>query len=203
MRFHKVIWSPRKKCPQCNQQQSLSSFFCDKNRKDGHYIYCKTCCKLRQKQHRTKYKKQLALMEHMRNQTETRKQSKRTYKKSKKFKISNKRYERNKKLTDLTYKLKANLRGRFYHAIKDNAKGGSAVRALGCSVSELKVYLESQFQPGMSWDNWSRNGWHIDHVIPLNNFNLSDSEQVKQACHYTNLQPLWAKDNLRKGTQHA
>jgi len=69
-----------------------------------------------------------------------------------------------------------------------------------CKVDELKEYLESQFEEGMTWDNWSRDGWHIDHIVPLSFFDLIDSEQVKKACHYTNLQPLWAEDNLRKSS---
>jgi hypothetical protein len=76
---------------------------------------------------------------------------------------------------------------------------------LGCSIEFLKAHLESKFQPGMSWDNWSHKGWHVDHIVPISAFDLTDEAQLKQACHYTNLQPLWAKDNLKKhakiGTQ--
>lgn len=50
----------------------------------------------------------------------------------------------------------------------------------------------------MTWNNWALHGWHIDHILPLSKFDLSDPEQVKIACNYTNLQPLWAEDNLRK-----
>jgi hypothetical protein len=50
----------------------------------------------------------------------------------------------------------------------------------------------------MSWDNWGTHGWHIDHIIPLSSFDLTDREQFLKACHYTNLQPLWAADNIRK-----
>ena len=73
---------------------------------------------------------------------------------------------------------------------------------MGCSISELKDYLESKFQVGMTWENHSQTGWHIDHIKPLSHFDLSDRDQFLQACHYTNLQPLWAKDNLSKSDNY-
>lgn len=97
------------------------------------------------------------------------------------------------------HKLKRNLRTRLYGALKGNYKAGSAVSDLGCTIEELKKHLEYQFKPGMDWNNWSKDGWHIDHVKPLASFDLTDSIQFKEACHYTNLQPLWAFENLRKG----
>lgn len=101
---------------------------------------------------------------------------------------------------NIQYKLRRSLRGRLFHAINDNFKNGSAVKDLGCTIDELKTYLESKFQPGMSWDNWTTDGWHIDHIKPLASFDLTDRNQFLEACHYTNLQPLWAKDNLIKGS---
>lgn len=68
-------------------------------------------------------------------------------------------------------------------------------------MAAFKVYLESLFQPGMVWENYGNDGWHIDHVRPLSSFDLLDPVQFSQACHYTNLQPLWAKDNLSKGNK--
>lgn len=94
-------------------------------------------------------------------------------------------------------RLRDSLRRRLNNAIKNNQKVGSAVSELDCSIPELKKYLESKFQPGMTWDNYGE--WHIDHIKPLKSFNLSILEQLKEACHFTNLQPLWAKDNLKKG----
>jgi hypothetical protein len=88
------------------------------------------------------------------------------------------------------------LRSRLYQAIRWESKAGSAVSDLGCSIPELKQYLESKFQPGMTWDNYGQ--WHIDHINPLAKFDLTDREQFLQACHFTNLQPLWAVDNLAK-----
>ena len=97
--------------------------------------------------------------------------------------------------------LPVRLRTRIYHAIRFGLKGGSAVRDLGCSIEYLRGYLAGQFEPGMTWDNWTTNGWHIDHIQPLASFDLTDPEQFRQAAHYTNLQPLWAADNFSKGAR--
>ena len=99
---------------------------------------------------------------------------------------------------DVNFKLKCRLRHRLRMALKGNFKSGSAVDELGCTTEELKSYLESKFQPGMSWDNWTSDGWHIDHIKPLKSFDLTDKNQLLEACHYTNLQPLWATDNITK-----
>ena len=79
----------------------------------------------------------------------------------------------------------------------------SAVKDLGLTIKEFATYIESKFYPGpngetMSWDNWSVSGWHIDHIVPLASFDLSDPEQQRIANHYTNLQPMWAIENLQK-----
>lgn len=103
-----------------------------------------------------------------------------------------------KKRTDPIYKLKLLLRNRLGTAIKKNYKKGSAVTDLGCSILDFKLYIESKFKPGMSWNNWSIHGWHIDHIIPLSSFNLNDRNEFLKAVHYTNLQPLWAHENLSK-----
>ena len=108
-------------------------------------------------------------------------------------------YHYNKLNTDIQYKLRNRLRSRLYNAINRNYKNGSAVKDLGCSIDEFKIYLESKFSPGMTWENWSTNGWHIDHIKPLSSFDLKDRKQFIEACHYTNLQPLWADENLSKG----
>lgn len=109
-----------------------------------------------------------------------------------------KAYDKNKKKTDIQFKLSCNLRARLYSAINRNYKAGSAVKDLGCTIPELKTYLESKFQPEMNWDNWALDGWHIDHIKPLSSFDLTDRNQLLEACNYTNLQPLWATDNLIK-----
>lgn len=101
--------------------------------------------------------------------------------------------------TDLNFKLSRILRKRISEAVKNNHKSGSAIENLGCSIEDCRVHLENKFQSGMSWNNYGQ--WHIDHIVPLSKFNLAISEELKQACHYTNLQPLWSEDNLSKGAK--
>ncbi len=106
-----------------------------------------------------------------------------------------------KKEIDIQFKLKVNLRSRLSSYLKKHLKNKkvSAISDLGCSVDQLKAHLESKFQEGMNWANYSKHGWHIDHIIPLSKFDLTKKEDQAKACHYTNLQPLWAIDNLKKG----
>lgn len=102
---------------------------------------------------------------------------------------------------DPVFRLRHTIRGRISNVLRKNGKPGSAIKLLGCTVPEAKAHIESQFQPGMSWANWGE--WHIDHIRPLAAFDLSDPEQLAEACHFTNLQPLWAVENMRKGARFA
>ena len=75
-------------------------------------------------------------------------------------------------------------------------------KSLGCTSDQLKQHIESKFQVGMSWSNHGLHGWHIDHIRPLSSFDLLDPQQKAQASHFTNLQPLWAKDNMKKHAKY-
>ncbi len=134
-------------------------------------------------------------------------QSKRTYQKNKerwrKRRSEYARiYSKNKKATCPSYKLKKILRDRLYSALKGVQKSQKTLDLLGCSVGELKVHLEKQFKPGMNWDNWSTNGWHVDHIRPCASFDLMRPEEQTKCFHYSNLQPLWANDNRSKSDKY-
>ena len=100
---------------------------------------------------------------------------------------------------DIQYRLVTILRNRLRGALKNNYKSGKTVDLLGMSIPKFKEHIEKQWKPGMDWENHSLNGWHIDHIKPLANFDLSNPDELKKAAHYTNMQPLWAYDNLSKG----
>jgi len=111
-------------------------------------------------------------------------------------------YEKLRIKTDINFRIRKNLRVRVKNAIKrgnNKILMNIGVSLLYINIHQIYNHLESQLKLGMSWSNYGQ--WHIDHIRPLSSFDLSDLEQLKQACHYTNLQPLWAADNLKKGNR--
>lgn len=106
--------------------------------------------------------------------------------------------------TNLRYRMAHLLRGRLRIAIAKNYKAGSAVRDLGCSIPQLLARIESLFQPKMTWENYGSGSdcWHLDHIVPLVNFDLTDRQHLLLACHYLNLQPLWETENISKGCRY-
>jgi len=105
-------------------------------------------------------------------------------------------YNRRKYQTDIKFRLITCLRGRFRKALKRISKKSSIIKLLGCSTEQLKKHLEKQFKSGMNWNNYGK--WHVDHIRPCASFDLSKASEQKKCFNYKNLQPLWAKDNLRK-----
>jgi len=195
-----------KTCSKCKQAQPVSYFSKKKASSSGYKSHCKQCDKQLREQNRERDKE--LKHKHYLNNKEKYLKAHQTYNALhaghiKEWKRNYRStYEKQRYNNDVSHRLKCVLRSRLYQALQENQKTGSAVNDLGCSVEELKKHLESLWKPGMSWDNWSKDGWHIDHIRPLNSFDLSNSEEVKQACHYSNLQPLWAEENLQKSDKH-
>ena len=100
---------------------------------------------------------------------------------------------------DPNFRLVHSLRRRVRNALCGFSKSAPTLALLGCSVDECREHLEAQFAEGMSWSN--RSEWHIDHIRPVASFDLADPAQQRACFHYSNLQPLWAIDNLRKGAR--
>lgn len=90
------------------------------------------------------------------------------------------------------------LRNRLRKVIGQKYATKRTLEIIGCSVEQLIAHIESQWEPGMSWDNHGPRGWHVDHIIPCNAFQLDDQEQAAKCFHYTNMRPLWWRDNLDK-----
>lgn len=102
-----------------------------------------------------------------------------------------------KRREDGRIRITYSLRSRLNRIVAGRRKVASATDLLGCTVEECRKHLESQFSDGMSWDNYGE--WHIDHIVPLARFSFDSDEDFRRAFHFTNLQPLWARENLSKG----
>lgn len=124
---------------------------------------------------------------------------------SKTYRTNNKEnvntYFRERRQKDPFFKVKHCLRRRLGGSLEAKFwnKANTFKEYIGCTLEELKLHLEKQFQPGMTWENHGMHGWHIDHIIPLSS--AKNEAELYKLCHYTNLQPLWAIDNLKKGSK--
>ena len=185
-------------CSKC-QKRKLVKYFIKEPRNTIQKIgsICKKCKSIYGKEHRKTYVDN-------RDRTEYRKKY---YAKNKnKFKEWNKIWRKNNDRSEYykeyrdknpSAKVACYCRNRIRLAIKNGWKAEDSLTLTGCkSWHEVKIYLESKFQEGMSWENMG--AWHIDHILPCSSFDLTDPEQQKKCFHYTNLQPLWATENLSK-----
>lgn len=186
-------------CFKCKYNLPIESFYKSSSRKGGHAYICKQCLKnFIKNNYRTieiKEKKKAYDRNYIKNNYQKIVMRNSIYASNniEKINIRNKwRYKNTPQ-----YKIARILRARLYNALYVNKtkKTYSTFNLLGCTVEELKTYLENMWLPGMSWDNHTLNGWHIDHIKPVNTFDLTDPEQQKQCFHYTNLRPLWSFDN--------
>ena len=177
-----------KKCSKCGEEKRLSQFYKDKHTKDGHRNECKSCMKEYSKDYR-------------KNNSQTIKEYKKKHyqENSEKVKRRVTEYQKNRRKTDPLFRLKCNVRNMLNRAIKTKR----TEEIIGCSYKHLKQHLENQFTEGMSWDNYGLFGWHVDHIRPLSWFDLTNEDEVAKANHYSNLQPLWAEDNLSKSNKFA
>jgi hypothetical protein len=191
-------------CKVCNLEKDILDF----NKQKGQVTYrCKKCLseynKKYYKQNQDKIKKQTQtfrennpeyIKDWRQNNPNKMKKQKRAWLEKHRDLINQK--ERHKRKTNTEYKIKKNLRRRVNQVITKNNKSDSTMQLIGCSVYQLIKHLEQQFVDNMGWENYGE--WHIDHIKPCASFDLNDPEQQKRCFHYTNLQPLWAEDNLRK-----
>jgi hypothetical protein len=163
--------------------------------------------KLRQTDHYKEYLKRYRETEEFKKrvkemrQTEVHKLRKKKWNQSEKGRKSIREYFKIRRKTDILFKLSQDARSRLLIFLrkKNFKKTSSTFKLIGCTPKFLKEHIEKQFKPGMTWDNHSSDGWHIDHIIPLDS--AKNEEDIKRLCHYTNLQPLWAQQNLKKGNK--
>lgn len=192
-----------KVCSKCGQEKTLDCFANDKYKKSGKKPSCKNCCNAKYKEWHTKNRDYL-LKKYKKYGFENKnsiKLRKKIYLLNNKSKIMIKaKLYKNKKYNNCNiYKLKQNIRNLINQSIRKNkiCKSLKSIDIVGCSWKELKIHIERQFFNGMSWENRSK--WHIDHIIPL--ASAKTEEDVIRLNHFTNLRPLWEKDNLSKSAK--
>jgi hypothetical protein len=112
--------------------------------------------------------------------------------------IKNTNYDMNRYNSDVNYKLIKIQRARIRNALKGLNKSQTTQELIGCTIEELKAHLESQFESWMTWENYGKYGWHVDHIIPISKFDLTDEQQLKEACNYKNLKPMHWRANIVK-----
>jgi hypothetical protein len=207
-----LLLKGKKKCTKCGECKAIDMFHNSKISKDGLSSNCKACYSeydFYKRNERKKAKKKLreeTKVDRLQKQKEKQKQYYIDNKqKFKEYYIKNKtklnkqrtKWHMERYNSDSLFKMTSNLRSRTSNAFKKSRwnKNSSNIEMLGCSFETAHKHLERQFTKGMNWGNQGE--WHIDHIIPL--ASAKTEEDLINLCHYTNLQPLWAKDNLSKG----
>jgi hypothetical protein len=192
-------------CSNCKKEKLINEFYKRKDSNSKFRSQCKECFRIYleinkgeiKKRHHTYY---LTHREKIKKQVHT------YYIKNKKIIFKKAAIYINKRSKiDLNFKLKNNLRKRIWDALRGDFKSEHTMELIGCSIEFLKKHLTKHFKLGMSWQNygagWNGKGmkeWHVDHIKPCANFDLSKPEEQRKCFNYTNLQPLWAKENIKK-----
>jgi hypothetical protein len=199
-------------CSKCSVEKLLLEFNVCSRVKDGRKAECRECQKIGSKKYKSENKDKIKeynrkwnfenknYYQEYRKIWEVKNYDK-VLKKRQNFNKNNPNYYNNynkeRKKIDVLFKLKVDMRNSVNRYLKYRSQ--KTFDIVGCSPQFLKEYLQNQFTKEMSWDNHGLFGWHIDHIIPLSSANTE--EEMYELCHYTNLQPLWAGDNLKKSSK--
>jgi hypothetical protein len=169
-----------KKCTSCKieKEESLDNFRFGKGYKNNLRSSCRVCenesKKVYDERYRNKLESKIKMKDYCRE------------------------YVKSKKEKNTQYKIKSRITNKIYQAIKGNYKKGQGVNYLGCDIKFYKNYISSMFIKDMSWDNWSIKTWHIDHIKPINSFDLTNEEELKLCFNYKNTRPMFWLENIKK-----
>ena len=184
-----------KECSRCHQWKPIDAYGVSRRRWDGRRETCKECRKLSNGTRNEYYREYNGTHKEERRITQL---------------IAREKYDHNGRLKErrnanYRFKLSGNIsslmRTSLLHKHIPNGKSGKHWESIvGYNIADLVNHLESKFKEGMTWENYGYRGWHVDHILPVVSFNYKsvEDEEFKRCWNLENLQPLWAKDNLRK-----
>lgn len=195
-------------CTKCKIEKQITDFYKDNRRKTGLQAHCKKCCNEWSVIHNREFRKnnrdivrawgrRNGKKDYLKRKDAILAHHKEYYQKNKdKINKRNTEYKKSRCKSDPLFRTRRLLSSRTWKALKGMGfqKSNTTKEILGCSYEYFIQYLESLFTEGMTWENQGK--WHIDHIIPL--CAAKNEEELIKLCHYTNLQPLWAKDNFKK-----
>lgn len=193
-----------KKCKRCGQIKPFDEFYNSPITLDRKAVNCIPCSAIMSHEWYMKNKeKRLAKGKEWRENNSERiiELNKKWYEVNKQKKLrQNREYEIKRMAKDPSYRLLKNLRHRINDFIDGSVKSAKTLDLLGCPYDFFMKYMEEQFRDGMTWKNYGKL-WHVDHIIPCSNFDLLLIDEQKKCFHYSNLQPLLAKENMAKSNK--
>jgi hypothetical protein len=206
-----------KNCIKCNIVKPLIEFVPRQDSKDGYRNICIICKQKLDAEYRQNNKEKISqkikvwrdknpekcnTIYTKYRKTEKRKKIAREWNRDNRTKLANLWVE--KYNTDQQFNLSIKIRRRIHSTLSQRrlAKTDTIMKLIGCTYNEFQAYIESKFTPEMTWDKVLSSEIHLDHITPVNNYDLSDPEQQKQCFHYTNLQPLWATTRVIDGVEY-
>lgn len=188
----------KKRCSSCKSNKTLDNFYKNKSNKDGLAYSCKPCHREIVKMSRIKNIEKYKISSqnyYLKNKSEI-KQKVKIWKSNNPDKVreSDRKSLNRRRKNNPLLRIKHSLNSRLLKKLK--SKNNKTFELIGCTPTFLKEHLESKFQSGMTWDNYGKDGWHIDHIIPCSAFDLTNYEEQVKCFNYTNLQPLWATNKI-------
>jgi len=180
----------KKKCSKCGEEKFVEEFHKDKRAKSGFCSACKKCC--------DEYKKKWRKNNPEKAKESYKKWVKNNLEKNRKY---HKEYQQKKRRNDSVFRLNYNIKCAISRSLKGNKNGNHWENLVNFTLEDLKQHLEAQFKDGMTWENYGK--WHIDHRIPISLFNIISvkCKGFKKAWELSNLQPLWARENISKNNK--
>lgn len=188
-----------KKCKTCSIEKPLDQFGSEKKNRDGKMGSCKVCSNQKRRVYQREYKKEVFYPKNKSNILENQKQYQKNNLRERVVYTCS--YIKKRKKQDPLYRFRLsvsrNIRDSFKRIDKGFCKTNKSEKILGCNIENFRLHIQSLFTYGMSFDNYG--DWELDHVIPISSAKTLDD--IEKLCHYTNYQPLWAEDNLKKSNK--